>query len=471
MSEPGEALANPVVQTESERPTSVRWRIVALLLAFSFMSWFNRMSMQAAGDIRIIKDYHVSEAQFGTLSTAFFLAYTLCMTPAGCFIDRFRPWLALAVMGLGSALFCALTGLPGVMVADGALLLGSLIVIRSLMGALSAPIYPASGRVVLHWIPFDQRARVNGMVTCAAVLGNASTYLVFGSLIDRFGWPTAFLITGLITAGLALAWMLYGTTYPSDHRSVNNAERALIQRSEKSAQAPATGPMEPGLATGELAEKGAAPAGSWLRLLRNRSLVLLTLSYAAVGYFEYASFFCMPQFLKTYTNFGETEWRSNVGVINLAMAACMPLGGWLSDRLQRIWGYRWGRAAVPAGGMLLSALFLALGLIASHPYLMVALFALAMGAHGTCEGPFWATAVELGGRRGGTSAGIFNTGGNALGSLAPTVTPWIGSELGWGWGLGAASIICSLGAFLWLGIDPAERVADGQRAEPLTASG
>jgi MFS family permease len=148
------------------------------------------------------------------------------------------------------------------------------------------------------------------------------------------------------------------------------------------------------------------------------------------------------------------------------MAACMPLGGWLSDRLQRNWGYRWGRAAVPSGGMLLSALFLATGLITSHPYLMVALFALAMGAHGTCEGPFWATAVELGGRRGGTSAGIFNTGGNALGGLAPTVTPWIGSVLGWGWGLGMASIICSLGAFLWLGIDPAERVADSQPAEP-----
>src|SRR6202011_444638 len=125
-----------------------------------------------------------------------------------------------------------------------------LIVIRSLMGALSAPIYPASGRVVLHWIPFHQRARVNGMVTCAAILGNASTYLVFGSLIDQFGWPTAFLITGLITAGLALAWTLYGTPHPRDHRSVNAAEITLIQRTETGAPGLATGPVEPGLATG-----------------------------------------------------------------------------------------------------------------------------------------------------------------------------------------------------------------------------
>jgi MFS family permease len=469
MSEPSQASVDPLAQTESERPSWVRWRIVALLLAFSFMSWFNRISIQAAGDISIIKDYQISKPQFGFLSTAFFLAYTLCMTPAGCFIDRFRPWLPLVLMGLGSALFCALTGLPGVLVVDGAFLFGSLIVIRSLMGALSAPIYPASGRVVLHWIPFDQRARVNGLVTCAAVLGNASTYLVFGSLIDRFGWPTAFLITGLITAALAVAWMLYGSTYPSDHGSVNAAEKELIQRSSKSALVPVTGPVEPGLATGEFTEREGSPGGSWLRLLRNRSLVLLTLSYAAVGYFEYASFFCMPQFLQANANFEETEWRSNVGVINLAMAACMPLGGWLSDRLQRIWGYRWGRAAVPAGGMLLSALFLAAGLFASHPYWIVAFFALAMGAHGTCEGPFWATAVELGGRRGGTSAGIFNTGGNALGSLAPTVTPWVGSVFGWSWGLGMASIICSLGAFLWLGIDPAERVADGEPPVTPTA--
>jgi len=140
----------------------------------------------------------------------------------------------------------------------------------------------------------------------------------------------------------------------------------------------------------------------------------------------------------------------------------MPLGGFLSDRLQPALGYRFGRAVVPAAGMTVGALFLGAGVLSSHPVLVVLWFAAAMGALGTCEGPSWATAIELGGRRGGTSAGIFNTGGNILGSAAPPLVPWIGARmaaLGWGqgWGLATAGLVSVVGAALWLWIDPAER--------------
>ena len=83
------------------RPSWVRWRIVALLLLFSFMSWFNRMSIQAAGDIHIIGHYHIDKSTFGFINTAFFLAYTLCMTPAGWLIDRVGAWRALVFIQWG----------------------------------------------------------------------------------------------------------------------------------------------------------------------------------------------------------------------------------------------------------------------------------------------------------------------------------------------------------------------------------
>jgi MFS family permease len=304
-------------------------------------------------------------------------------------------------------------------------------------------------------MPFRQRALTNGLVSCAAVLGNASTYPVFGFLIDHFGWPTAFGITGLTTVGLALLWIAYATDYPKQHAAVNDEERLLIEKGTIFAD---TRPNSSHVPSGEL-------AGRWYLLLRNRSLVFLTLSYAAVGYFEYASFFCLPRYIKTLNLLDETSWRNSVGIINLAMAACMPLGGFLSDLMQRLLGYRWGRAVVPGVGMALSDILLVFGLLATSATWIVLLFALAMGAHGTCEGPFWTTAVELGGSRGGTSAGIFNTGGNVLGSLAPTLTPLIGARFGWHWGLGLASIICLLGAFLWLVIDPAERYPKVSKSE------
>ena len=80
---------------------------------------------------------------------------------------------------------------------------------------------------------------------------------------------------------------------------------------------------------------------------------------------------------------------------------------------------------------------------------------LALGVLGMAEGPFWVTAVEVGGNRGGLSAAIFNTGGNAGGILAPIATPWISDTLGFGWqaGIAAGSVVGLAGAVLWYWID------------------
>ena len=103
------------------------------------------------------------------------------------------------------------------------------------------------------------------------------------------------------------------------------------------------------------------------------------------------------------------------------------------------------------------AQFLGVGLLATQPAWIVTWFGLAVGAVGMCEGPFWTTAIELGGRRGGTAAGLCNTGGNAGGLLAPIITPWVSGRLGWVWGIGLGSLVCLVGAALWWWIDPEER--------------
>jgi hypothetical protein len=108
--------------------------------------------------------------------------------------------------------------------------------------------------------------------------------------------------------------------------------------------------------------------------------------------------------------------------------------------------------------MTASAAFLWLGVRAADPAAIVAWLSLALGVLGMAEGPFWVTAVEAGRHRGGLSAAIFNTGGNAGGILAPVVTPWVSDALGFGWqtGLSLGSVVCVLGAACWLGIVPDE---------------
>ena len=141
----------------------------------------------------------------------------------------------------------------------------------------------------------------------------------------------------------------------------------------------------------------------------------------------------------------------------LAMAVGMPLGGWLSDRIEHTRGTAGSRKIVPVLGMSAGAVLLFVGVYARQPAWIVTWFSLALGAVGMAEGPSWATAIELGGSRGGSAAAIFNTGGNAGGILAPIVTPWIGEHHGWGAAVAVGGLICLAGVVAWYKVDPAEK--------------
>jgi MFS family permease len=492
-SNPGQAEST----AESARPTNVRWLIVGLLFLYSFMSWFNRVSISVAYDEQMKDQLGIAPQAMGVVYSAMLIAYMVCMTPGGLFADRRGPWFALVFMGFGSGLFVILSALPGWLALSSAGAVALFLVVRTAMGICTAPIYPASCRIVAHWLPFRQRARVNGQIMAAALVGIASTYYGFGILLDLLGWPTAFAITGGLTILLGLLWTGFATNYPWQHQHVNEAERLWIedekpvevtntpdtrivaltsdkvQSSDISAISEASAPrldtrmsINPGAPEASLADSGfsATPLAdpslhesSWWSLLRNRSLILLTLSYAAVGYFEYLFYFWMHYYFEDVLHLGKDTSRAYATVGNLSMAVGMGVGGLLSDRLQSYWGYRLGRAIVPVGGMLAGALLLLLGIMAREPIWIVIWIALAMAAVGTTEGPFWATAIDLGGRHGATSAGIFNTGGNAGGALAPIFTPLIGQHFGWGWGIGVGAVVCLVGVSFWFWIDPAER--------------
>jgi ACS family glucarate transporter-like MFS transporter len=440
--------------------SSVRWRILAVLLAFSFLSWFNRVSMPVAYDERIQAERGISEVAISYVYSALLFAYMLWMIPGGWFVDRYGARLALTVMGLGSALFVALTGVVGLAALPALTTVAALLVVRATLGGFTAPIYPGSGHAIARWFPARQRAAVNGAVMAAALLGIAVCYHAFGALLDLFDWPAAFMLVGAVTALLALFWAWYARDLPEQHRKVNAGELYWIRSGdadEPPCEAIPKVPAEADALGLPQAYRKVADGGKKRALLTNRSLVLLTLSYAAVGYFEYLFYFWIHYYFEDVLKLGKYESRTYATILYLAMAAGMLLGGWLADYLALTWGRRWGRAAVVVGALLGGAALLGVGLLTTQPGWIVLWFALALAAVGATEGPMWATALELGGRRGATAAGIFNTGGNAGGVLAPVVTPVVSKAYGWPWGIGLGSLVCLAGVSLWLWINPEER--------------
>lgn len=449
-------MIDPSTPLEAGRPTLVRWRILALLMAYAAMCHFNRISMGVAGTEQLIDEYSIKETTVGIVVSAYLVVYTLCMTPGGWLIDRYGPRMALVWMGFGSAVLVPLTGLAGAARTAG-MLVAALLAVRGLLGLVSAPIHPGAARLTSFWFPSQGRSAANGLITGSAVVGIASTFFVFGFLMDRFGWPRAFVVAGVFTFLLTVLWAAYATDYPAQHRSVNGQERHLIEQSDPSPQS-RIDPSNP--APADCDGASGERIGVWAEmkpLIRNRSLILLTISYAAVGYFEYLFFYWIDYYFAKVLELGKEDSRLYATIPNLAMAVGMAMGGWLADRSQERFGDRAGRRLVPVSGMIASALLLGLGITCRQPTWVVIWFALAMAAVGACEAPFWVTGIELGRRQGGTSAAILNTGGNAGGLLAPVVTPLFSEYFGWQAGLSLACVFCLMGAVLWYWIDPAER--------------
>jgi ACS family glucarate transporter-like MFS transporter len=333
----------------------------------------------------------------------------------------------LFVVGIGSAFFVMLTGLAG-QFWSGTTLLLALLAVRGLMGVVNAPTHPGAARLVGDWIPSGQRSMVNGMVNMAACVGISVTYLAFGILMDHYDWPGACFIAAGVTALIALAWALIAVDAP---RKLPAAETPLLERPIR----------RPGS-------------------LLSRSLILLTLSYGALGYFQYLIFYWAQYYFENERALGKDQSRLYASILTLTMGLGMLAGGWLSDRLRS--GIRHPRnvAIVPFAGFCGAATMLYVGFIQPDPLATLIFFCLATASIGSCEGAFWTLAVEIGGSRGGLAAGILNTGGNAGGMIAPVLTPMISTAFGWQAGLGVASLVCLVGAACWIGIDPRERLEE-----------
>src|SRR5215212_1420538 len=214
------------------QPTFVRWRIVLLLMALCFISHFNRISMTIAGDERIMPLYGLTTRQMGRVYGAFLIVYTIFMALGGAYIDRVGVRVALATMAVGSGIFAVLTGFVGSVISTPVALFGALVVVRAAMGFVTTPLHPGAAKTVSNWFPDNQRSLANGLITAAALLGVAFTYPLFGRLMDAVGWPKAFVIAGTATIILGVIWLLSSADSARQHKSANEAERAVVPPSD-----------------------------------------------------------------------------------------------------------------------------------------------------------------------------------------------------------------------------------------------
>lgn len=391
---------------------------VALMVAMSIMSYFNRTILSIASP-HIIKEFGISETEMGSLYSAFLLSYAVLMAPAGRMADVFGPRLVLAWVAAASAIFTALTALIGWLAAAAWFsLFPALFAVRFALGIFSAPLYPSIGRLTANWIHTAARARVQSIIIAGAPLGGAITPILCTWLIAWYGWKSSFVIAAAVTAVLAVVWVSKVQDTPTTKRQ-----------------------LRMGAEGGE--------GANWRRLLKNRNIWVLTLGYFMLNYFEYIFFYWIYYYFVVIRKAGAAQSAVYTTTLLLAMMVSTPIGGWTTDRLGRRLGLLRGRRTVAVTGMVLSAVLLYLATNMDSPVVMVALMSLALGFASCSEGPFWAALLEAGGDSAGAAGGIMNGIGNVGGLIAPVLTPFIAARLGWTWSLHAGSILILTGALSW----------------------
>lgn len=406
----------------SSLSSAARWRMVVLLMVFAGLGHFNRVSISVAGSEVFIPRLGLSETQMGWVYTAFLIVYTIGMLPGGWLIDRIGSARALTLYGLSMGAFVVLTGTLGWVTNSPESLWISLLVIRGLAGLCNAPLHPGAAHVVSDLMSDRGRATANGMVTAGALIGIAFSYPAFGWLMDRLNWPLAFVVSGLLLVGYSLLWRRVTTTLQ--------------------AVPPATSPIT---------ENETDPTAS-SRLLWQANLWLLSLSYAAYGYFQYLFFYWMDYYFKSVLQVPDVDARWASFWIMLAQGAGMAIGGMSTDFVCQRLGTTRGRRVIVVTGMGLGALFGLLGVNVTGQINVAMCLAISMAFLGMCEGVFWTTATDIGGKSRGFSGAFMNTGGNVGGLISPVLTPVIANQMGWSGAITVACVIAGLGGAVWFAI-------------------
>ena len=497
-------------------PSRVRWRILLLLLLISIITYIDRVNISVTAR-QMMPALGLTDLQMGQIFSAFVFGYALFQIPGGWLGDRWGPRRVLTFAVIWWSIFTALTAVaPTLPLANLIGIMGSLMVVRFLIGIGEAAALPNFNRAVANWHPPHERGLGIGITIGGIGVGSALTPPVTAWIMVNYGWQIAFYLAGGLGIGIALLWYWYATDHPRQHPHVNTAEADLIEGSEsltdlspslKGRSGKAWGaihdsfadleksdwlhPASPAKGNGnetaerkgaftpvippEKGSKGKNPSTTipdantvpWKAILTTPTVWWLTLSYTCLGYVAYVYMSWFYLYLVNVRGFAILQGAFFASAPFIAMAIFCPLGGWVTDRLTEKYGVNRGRASVGGAGMILAALSIIIGANVAAPYVAIGFLSLGAGWLYFTVGSFWASTTDLSKPYAGTLSGMMNTGANLGGTLSPTLTPWLAATFGWSVSLDITAGIALLGGLCWVFIHPGNGLKNGKLADEL----
>lgn len=392
-----------------------------LLSAFSLVGYVLRMNISVASPF-MTAELHLDKIQMGQVFSAFMTGYALFQVPWGMSGDRLGPGRTLTAAAVLWAVTTLLTGLvPGLVVPTGIASLVALMIIRFALGVGEAAAYPLASRAIASWMPPSSRALSFSWLIVAAAAGSAFTPPLVSWVMVHAGWRPSFYLCSLIALALAIWWR-------------QSAGSRLDRELSGNANA-------------------GAPGASWLTMLANRNVALLSASYLLDSYLLFMFLFWLYTYLVEQRGFTIMQSGLYTGLPFAVAMVFVPIAGWLCDRLSARLRGGWGRRVIGMGGLTLSSTFLLVGTDVSSPAQALAGLSLAVGFLFCTEPAYWSTSMDLGGAYAGTAGGVMNMAGNLGGVVSTALVPILVKFFGWPFAFHSAAALAIVSAGLWIFVD------------------
>ncbi|MBV8820341.1 MAG: MFS transporter, partial [Acidobacteriaceae bacterium] len=178
---------------------NLRWVIAILLCLATAINYLDRQALGIVSlDIR--REFHLDERDYSYILTFFFFAYAIMYAGSGYLLDRLGTRRGLGVFIFFWSVAQTLHGF-----ARGAWSLASC---RFLLGLSEPGAWPAAAKAVNEWFPPNQRALAMGIFNAGSSLGSALAPVTVAFMTLRYGWRSAFVITGVAGFVWLAFWLL-----------------------------------------------------------------------------------------------------------------------------------------------------------------------------------------------------------------------------------------------------------------------
>jgi len=288
--------------TNSIKIGNYRWRIVILLF---FASTINYIDRQVFGILapQLQHQFGWSESDYGFMIMSFQAAYAIGLISMGTLLDKVGT-------RLGFIISITLWSLAG-MTHAFARTVFSFSLARFALGIGESANFPAAIKTVAEWFPKKERALATGVFNSGPNLGAILTPLLVPLIALKWGWQSAFIITG----ALGFIWLLFWIPMyrkPELETRLSETERSYILQDE----------LEP--------ETKKIP---WKKLISYRQTWGICLARFVTDPIWWFFLYWLPKFLNSRFHIDLTNIGLPMIVIYLVSIGGSIFGGWWSSRL------------------------------------------------------------------------------------------------------------------------------------------